>query len=442
MSPSNVVVPWKAQSSLVGLDQTSDVPEIVGAARQLRKKEAQQLALNMEAGHYELAASYVWHKTMSLLKKQLATLGNQFISELLQRPDIDEHADIRSLISDSEAISLAKDLGAITQTQALRLIHSQQVISHFASVDSEDILDEAEGLTKEEAIGCLRVCVQGVLGQESVGVAEDFAVFRTKLQSQTFTPASPEIAKLQGSPYFFVRTAISVLLSVLRSGRGAQIEHASRNAMLIIPLFWDSLKQPEKWQVGQAYAQEFSDGKKDAIQALHAVLIAVRGFDFVPENLRSTTFVQAANAVITAHQGFNNFYNEPGPMSELASLGTSIPGPAVATCMTAILCVKLGNQYGTSFAAQSPADSMLQAISLERWKYYVEGRLEFDRVILPKLAQLGKPLNRWIDLLDELDLAPAAFSNKTVRELIAGTKAKKPERIANAAMSMLRTALA
>src|SRR5689334_5279565 len=43
-------------------------------------------------------------------------------------------------------------------------------------------------------------------------------------------------------------------------------------------------------------------------------------FDYVPESLRSRAFIDAANKVIEAHFGWNNFYNEPAPMKALASL--------------------------------------------------------------------------------------------------------------------------
>lgn len=442
MTSGGVVALWKASTALVVGDNVSDVPTIVSAAKQLRLKEQQQIVANMEAEHYEVAATYLWHKTMALLKRKIATLGNEFIAELLQRPDIDEHSEIQTSISDAEAITLASELGMITATQALRLVHSQEVIAHFASVDADDRMDDAEGLTREEALLCLRVCVQGVLGQERVAVAEDFAAFRRKLEGETFTETSPEIVRLRQSPYFFVRTAISILLAVLKSGKGAQIEHASRNTGLIVPLFWDELKQPEKWQIGQAYASEFSEGKKDSIKALHSVLLRVRGFDFVPENLRSNTFTKVANSVIAAHQGIDNFYNEPGPMRELASLGTSIPGPALAGCITATLCVKLGNSYGASWAAQSSADQILSGISVDRWKYYIEGRLEYEPIILSKLARRGEPLDRWITLIKDLQLDPNEFTNKNIRQLIVATNAGKPERVQTIADAMLRAAVA
>jgi len=225
----------------------SDPGQLVANALQLRARERAQIALNFDAGHFELASGFIWLRTMALLKKQLASLGKEFIGELLQRSDIDEFSDINSAVSDSSAISLARDLGILTAIQTMRLLHSQAIVNHFSAVENSPAEDQDEVMTKEEAISCLRVCVQGILGHENVSAAEDFKRFRHKLESETFTANSPEILKLETSPYFFVKTAISILLSLFRTGKGAQLEHAARNALLIVSKFWDRLKAPQEF---------------------------------------------------------------------------------------------------------------------------------------------------------------------------------------------------
>ncbi len=435
MSAENTMTLWDAPSALVVSDRVTDPAIIAQAARLLRTRERDQIVSNLVAGHYEVATSFVWQRTMNLLKKQLATLGSQFVGELLQRPDIDENSDVLNIVSDREAISLARDLGMLTPTQAMRLAHSQEVVNHFASADDSSLADDAM-MTQDEAIGCLRVCVQGILGHESIGVAEDFSAFRKSLESKTFQTDSGEVLRLQQSPYLFVRTAISVLLSVLRTGTGATLEHASRNALLIIPVLWERLKNTERWQIGQAYASEFAEGRKDSVKALYAVLVAVRGFDFVPENLRSNTFSRVASGVIAAHQGANNFYNEPAPMRELANLGSSIPSPALPICMTAALCVKLGNFYGISWAAQSAADEVLSSISFERWSYYIEERLERDLVILPKLTNFGGPLNRWMELAWVKAIDESKIGDKAAVALVRATKSNNLTKVVEAARAM------
>jgi len=377
------VVLWKADALSPVSNKVSDPTKIASYALQLRERERQQIARNILEGNFEVATTFVWSRTMSLLKRQLGSLGSEFIGELLQRPDIDEYSDITSAISDIDAISLALDLGVVTSTQAVRLRQSQQIVAHFASLHPEEVDEpDDEEMTREEAVNCFRICVQGVLGKERISAAQNFKGFREKLASETLDDNGPEIQKLNASPYFFMKTTISILITLFKSEKGARFEHAARNASLIIPAAWVNLREPEKWQIGQAYAEEFNEGNKEIVRALRNVLLKVSGFDYVPENLRSSSFIKVAQAVLKAHEEVNNFYNEATPIKELANLGTSIPGPALADCITAILCVRLGNYYGRSTNAQRYALTLIDGISKDRWKHYFNGRLIDDRRIL------------------------------------------------------------
>lgn len=440
MMASSSVALWSPDNQIVVPDNLSDPQQITARALQLRDRERTQLAANFSSGNYEMASTYVWTRTMALLKKQLGNLGPEFIGELIQRPDIDEYTEIATAISDSQAISLASDLGIFSPLQAKRLFHSQEIVTYFAGLGNEGGFGADEMMTPEEAVSCLRVCVQGVLGQQNIEAAQDFKEFRKKLTEETLTEDSREIDQLSASPYFFKRTAISILLSLFKNSKSAQFEHASRNAQLIIPKFWQGLKDPERWQIGQAYAEEYNDGRKAGVKALRSVLLEVSGFDYVPENLRSSTFIRVANEVIAAHEAMNNFYNEPAPMRELANLGTSIPGPAVADCITAVLCVRLGNRYGVSSAAQPAVDRVIDNISDDRWYFYLNGRLEFDRRVLYKLDET-KPQKRWIALLKKLNIDPSQIKSKPVRDLIEASLDDDDQKIDRIARRLYHTAI-
>ena len=192
---------------------------------------------------------------------------------------------------------------------------------------------------------------QGVLGRPKVEVAKKFIEFREALEGETLNESDPRVLVLKGSPYFFKKLTINVLMNAAKKNTGAQLEHALGNINILIPAIWPELRDAEKWQIGHAYSETYADGRISAVSGLKSALLKVKGFDFVPENLRSDTFVKAAEGVLRAHDGFNNFYNEPAPVRNLAKLGSTIPAPALPACMTALLCVVLGNSYGVSRVA-------------------------------------------------------------------------------------------
>jgi hypothetical protein len=411
------VVPWEAVSREIVPHSARTPAEIAKRAVQLRPREISQIVSAFSAEHYEMASTYVWSKAITGLKRQLATLGSEFVGEMLQRPDIDSRTDVVAAVTPSEAIALAEDLGMVTRADAMRLRHAQESINHFADLDEEDSDDAESGMTPEEAIGCLRVCINSVLGQPKLEVARDFANFRRQLEEHSFKSSDREIEGLLESPYFFLKTTLSVLLALLKSSEGAQLQHAVRNTNLIVPLLWGRLRKPEKWQAGQTYAELHSGGKKDAVNGLKTALSKVSGFDYVPENLRSSTFTKAAKDVMEAHEGLNNYYTEPPAMEALASLGTAIPSPAFPICMSATLSVWLGNMYGYSWAAQNAATRILRGLSSERWKYYLEEVLPGDRGILYKL-QHTRPAERWRSLLLAHDIQPKLVKDSQIARLI------------------------
>jgi hypothetical protein len=426
---------WTNKSRQVVPATAKGASEIAKRAVQLRTRDITQIVGAFNAAHYEMASSFVWAKTITALKRQLATLGSEFIGEMLQRPDIDEDTDIVSAITPSEAITLAEDLAVISSTDALRLRHAQETINHFSEMDDATD-DHDDGMSEEEAILCLRVCVNSVLGQQRLEVARDFAEFRRKLEERTFKADDHEISGLLGSPYFFLKTTLSVLLALLRGSSGAQLEHVVRNTRLILPKIWERLRKPERWQAGQTYAEIYAEGKKDSVNGLKAALSEVQGFDYVPETLRSATFTKAARDVLEAHQGMNNFYNEPVPMRALAALGTTIPSPAFPLCMSAVLSVWLGNSYGYAWAAQDDAKKILRGLSTERWEYYLDEVLPRDTEILFKLLY-QKPADRWHELVTAFDLTKLKPSMRGVVRLIAVGQQRKWQSIHDEAKKLI-----
>jgi len=368
-----------------------------------------------------MASNFVWNKAISSLKAQLSRLGTAFIAEMLDRPDITPGDNISRVLTDYDALRLARELGVVSSTGYLRLKQSFDLIVHFGQLPPEEA-EETE-MTVNEAVGIVRACVETILGQSKIDVAVDFKEFRDNLESSVFEKSDDEIAGLCNSPYFFRRASIRILLALIKSDSGAQLENALGNANLIIPLIWEELLPPERFQIGRAYSEIVADGKTQAASGLKKILLKVRGFDFVPEDLRSRSFISAAKNVIDAHEGGNNFYNEPGPTRTLSEMGSTIPRPAFPVCMTAALLVNLGNRYGISYDAQTYANSILKKLSPERWLFYLDKCLKVDERILETLVY-DNPFSRWVALVHDYNLGTISedAEDKDVRLLVGHSR--------------------
>ncbi|KJR42977.1 hypothetical protein MCHI_001118 [Candidatus Magnetoovum chiemensis] len=418
MSANSIALLESKSASIIPVDEGNPA-KMIHYSKQLNKRDVEQIQIALNNKSYEMACVFLWQKSLTLIKRQLSQLGVLFIAEMLDRPDISEASNISQTLSDYDALTLAEDLGFIGKTGALRLRQSYERIQHFSSLNDDE--DEDVRMTIDECVTTIRACVENVLGQEKIDASLDFQNFRSKLEDEIFSLESNEIKKLLQSPYFFLRTSIRVLLSLIKFSESAQLENVLANANLIIPLLWGELKKPEKFQIGRAYSEIHADGKSKAESGLKKALLKVKGFDYVPEDLRSNSYMQVAHKVLTAHLNFNNFYNEPSPMKFLSEMGSIIPSPALRDCMTAILSVKLGNSYGVSYGAQEYADKLLNNLTDDRWEYFLNDCLPTDGRILEKLIR-GDIIPRWCKLVSEYDLfnkMEGKISNQDIIQLLS-----------------------
>ncbi|MEZ6129482.1 MAG: hypothetical protein R3C59_12430 [Planctomycetaceae bacterium] len=390
--------------------------DIAMHARALTERDMRSIATAFDSGSYEMVSTFVWTRAITGLKKQIASLGMEFVGQMLGRSDIDDDSDPATTIGEHDAISLAEDLGMINTTEALRLKHSLELVAHFADPE----VAAQEQMNHEEAVNVLRSCVVSILGNPHIKPPIQFAELRQALEQASLQSDDERVAQIAESPYFIQRTTLSVLLSMLKTAMGAQLEHAVGNTNVILPRIWPNLRKPERWQVGQTYAEVHAAGKHAAAVGLKNALAVVQGFDFVPETLRSDTFAKAAHRVMEAHFAMDNYYKEAAPMQELASLGTTIPRPAFPVCMTAILCVRLGNYFGTAWSAQESAAEMLKDLRKEQWEYYLNECLAGDKTILDKIEN-ANPANRWIALASEFSLLNMRIADEQVKRLVAAT---------------------
>ncbi|MGL1958292.1 MAG: hypothetical protein OCD00_13350 [Colwellia sp.] len=375
----------------------SEPQEIVLYANGLNDKQKKDIARAFSHEAYDMGADYTWRRAMVRLKSTLKTLGMGFIGEMLNDDEIDEYSNIDLVLNDFSAINLAEQLGAINSTGALKLRQALEMMSHFFSDEAEQ---NGEELSKIDAASLVSSCVKYILGESNISIAMEFSELRNRLFSESLSTQDPQIAQLLDSPPFYIKTVVSVLLSGIKNEQSAAQEHAVGNLGVLIHPIWPHIPEKDKWQIGNAYRDATAAGDIAATKGLKNALLKVKGFDYVPENLRSATFKKSAKSLVDAHFAMNNFYTEGPLVANLAKLGSSIPAPAFIDCIQAYLCVYLGNAYGVSAAAVSTAKAELLKIPEDRWKYYFSKVIENDEIILSKLFS-DKPKKRFISLVKE-----------------------------------------
>jgi hypothetical protein len=381
MSNTSIQI-WQGPNGIIIPGSAKEPSDIVPFAHNLSEKQKAQIVSAFQIGAYDMAAEYTWRKAMVKLKETISTLGMKFIGEMLGRSDIDESSPIENVLTDFTTIQLAEQLGVIGPTAALKLKHADEVITHFFSKNAEYEIDYTD------AFVIVKSSVQYILGEQDISIAIEFSKFRDRLLNESLKIDDPQVEQLIGSPLFYLRTAITILITSIKNDIGARLEHSLANLNLLIKPLWENLGENDKWNIGTVYRDVTAAGNLIAASGVKNALLKVNGFDFVPENLRSVTFKTVAKELLTTHFGFNNFYNEPSIAKKLANLGTTIPAPALIECIQAYLAIYIGNRYGTSTIAARTAEEQLCRINKDRWEYYFMKAFHKDDVTLSKMGTI------------------------------------------------------
>lgn len=345
----------------------------------LTEGQKKQITSAFNAEAYDMATEYAWKKSMVKLKETLAGLGADFIGDMLDRKDIDEFSVLENVLSDSDAIKIAEQIGVLNPEGAMLLRHAKEQLTYYFSSEATQ---KGQFLDMPHALSIISDCVKHILSFRIVSTDIPFMKFKRQLLEDDIKVGDEIYSKIEVAPLFYLRTICSILLSAIRKENGARLEHATTNLNVIISSIWDHIAEEDRWNIGDTYKDLVANGNEKAANGLRLALTKVKGFDYVPETVRSDTFNEYAQKLIDVHYDFNNFYNEPSAAKALASLGSIIPKAAFAKCIRAYLCVLMGNYYGVSNGAAPIVEGELAKIARERWHFYFSQMIMNDEDVL------------------------------------------------------------
>ena len=362
-------------------------------------------------GDYATAASYMWMRAVNRLRKRILSLGEEFVGDMVETDDIDYVKNLPAY----RLIDLAYDLGFIDKAGKRKLTHANEFYNYY----NNDEADEYEEMPQDEANIIIKNSIAYILYHNDDSFGLQFNDFREKLKTGKVTELyDDDKTMFETCPYFYLKTSVRSLLKLFGETDGIEFENVNSNMGILIPAFWGRLKIEERRAIADAYTDYTNKLDYIRIDKLNHLLSSVHGFDYVKENVRSRTYISVAQKLKDAHFGLNNFYTEPGIIKTLEDLGTSIPTLALKECVSAILYVKLGNQYGVSWDAQTIADRLLDTLSKTDWEAYIDKYMHEETYLVESILECIPIRNRWKTVIKKYNLDQLNIFSPNARKII------------------------
>ena len=424
-SNANNISLWNANEGIV-ISKNADVPEVLDFNIKLQQRTILSLKRNYDAEDYESVSEIIWEKAICILRTRILGMGVEFVGEMV---GLDNEAYVRELPA-FEVINLAAELGFIDATGKMRLSQANELVQHYRN---NDITEE---MPRNEIETIIRACVQYILGYDDTTVSFEFSEFRNNLKRETFSTARLEV--LNQSPYFYKKTTLRTLFNLLNSTEGAEYEIVATNFVSIIESIWNSLSSDDRYSVGINFSKYVNQGDIIHVNTYKYALEKVHGFDYVPENLRSISFIQAAKKLKYVHYSLNNFYNEPEAARALERLGTIIPRPAIKESISACLICLTGNAYGRSEAAVDVLINILKKLDRNAWIYYFDECFAYDEDYLINIANGDNRTLRWCKIVEDFKLDTLNLRNGKMQEMLENAKKQDKANVKSYVISLLK----
>lgn len=304
-------------------------------------------------GLFDAALNYLWDETIKQLRIRVINGDiNYFYDTVIsdsRRSSFKEPEDLLKL-DDLELIKGALSIGLITQIGFKHL----DFIRYMRNWASAAHPNQAE-LTGLNLISWLETCIKEVIAIPPSSIQVKINHLLCNIKTGEIDDSEAKMIKS-----FFTELSVEKADTLAKGFFGIYIDknipqQTRANINRLAPSLWKVISEEEKSGFGIRYATYAANGDRDRRDLANNFLEIVEGLSYLPDNIKTPIIKHSLENLITAHNGRNNFYNEPSFASQLKTIiGThgSVPPQMNFQYVKTIVTVFLTNGYGIANLAE------------------------------------------------------------------------------------------
>lgn len=341
-----------------------NLPDLVHNIDEDRRGEAMYISKFVAAcgaGLFDAALNFIWDEVVVRLRGRIARFDLAYffdtaVPDTLQRLDYKDEDDLRSL-SDAALVRGALKCGMLTDIGYKHLDYIREM-RNWASAAHPNHAQ----LTGLQLISWCETCVREVILPEPEGEVLEVGRLLRNLREQTLSAADvPAIAAS------IRRLPDDLAAALLRSSVGhycdpRQDVRVRDNIRLVAEHVWQSAGESARGEVGLRYANYSANADLDRKKHAHDFLNLVGGLSYLPESDLALEISARVADLETAHEGFDNFYNEPPKARELRKYIAAdglVPAQINDEYVRVVARCRIGRTQGVSRMAAPVYDELI-----------------------------------------------------------------------------------
>jgi hypothetical protein len=316
-----------------------------------------RMCVAVSVGLIDSAINYAWNAAILELRDKVRRFGLTVVPEITSKP-FDEQKLLD--LQDSELLTLCLDLNLITEDGYFMLDQCRDIRNNFSA--AHPTIGQVDAY---EFINFLNRCSKFALSNLVNPKGVDTKAFIKSVKGPKFESIQRNewTSKLKAT-HEAQRESLLLTLHGIYCDPSIS-EEARLNALGLAEVFASEFTASTKSQMIErhsGYRQAGDKGRHTASQLFFGHLTLLNLLD---DSEKHSLIVSAAKRLMGVHQAFNNFYNEPPFAARLAELTGDVAVPATARedYVSTVIACAIGNQYGTSNAAESDYEKMIKGFT-------------------------------------------------------------------------------
>lgn len=325
---------------------------------ELRTEGLVRMCVAVAAGLFDSAINYIWNASIVELRSRVRRFGLNVVQQLIGDSNFDEKALLD--LKDAELLELCLELNLITEDGYFFLDQCRDIRNNFSS--AHPTLGD---LDDHEFISFVNRCAKYALGNEINPVGVDIQGFIAAVKGPKFTgDQSQAWAQRLERTHQAQRDLLLGTLHGVFCDPGST-EHARLNALALTGRFSDQLTPKIKSELIDRHQDYLGKGDRERYKASQLYFEKLSLLNLLDESERHAIISGACKKLISVHQAFDNFYNEPPFAERLMQLvgQSAVPDTAKEEFVVCVLTCAVGNFYGVSRAAFPFYKRMIQGFS-------------------------------------------------------------------------------
>ncbi len=336
----------------------SQLPRLVASfPREHRNELHARMCVAICVGLFDSAINYAWNSAILRLRDIVRAFGLGVVAQIKQADfDDDDLIDLK----DADLLRLCLDLDLVSEEAYFFLDQCRDTRNRFSAAHPS-----IGQLDADEVVAFLSRCARYALtdAENPRGVDAQALIAAVKGKRFHDDQLSEWADRLNGTHQYQRSTLFSTLHGIYCDP--ASGEEARNNAIELCEALLEHLGPEAKSSVINRHSDYVAIGDEPRQKASRSFFEKLGLLDLLTEAERHSIVSQACKKLVSVHDGWDNFYNEPPFAERLAEIAAqiAIPESAQEEYVMAVCLCGAGNPHGISVAALPHYQEMIRGFS-------------------------------------------------------------------------------